>query len=166
MSPDLRRKNERMRRVRAWAAPFVLTVALAPGGCKKAEPDARPPGAAPLKDERPISSPHEPMSDARIAAAPADAMPWSNSTAKAVASLQHGVDGCQWIFRADCEPGVKCNPPAPRQVACPDHGGFVELLADGECRITLEPDCPVVDGVAPPCNPPAPSKLPCPPDEE
>lgn len=163
MTPELRRKNERRRRV--WAAPFVLTMALAPAvACKKAPEPSRtnnPPGPV-VEEPKPAAA-----SDAAVATAPADAMPWSSSTARVVARLEQGADGCRWIFGADCEPNTKCNPPAPRKVDCPKEGpGDVELLADGECRITLDPNCPIVDGVAPPCNPPAPSKLPCPPDAE
>jgi hypothetical protein len=38
--------------------------------------------------------------------------------------------GCQRRWRDDCDPGVKCNPPEPEPVACPDE--LLPTLTTGE----------------------------------
>jgi hypothetical protein len=98
-------------------------------------------------------------------AASAKATPRTPQTAR----LTRTGDDCYWQFPADCAPGEKCNPPAPRKADCPDipvpdNGLAAQILADGSCRVFEDANCPKPEGdrPPPPCNPPPPRKVPCP----
>lgn len=74
-----------------------------------------------------------------------------------VCTLYEGNEGCP--------PDVRCNPPPPRVVTCPDvlsAAGQLVRHADGSCL--LIPDEVCVLGPMPTCNPPAPQRVDCDPD--
>jgi len=156
-----------MGRVRVFAAPFVVTVAL--GGCKQADDDAAskpPPRAKP--DAAMSRNPPMPTPDAQVAVVvPPDA------AAKVVVELPDAKPGAI-VYGQDgaCFTGFRV------PVKCPADGAPILLtklvlddpipwiyLQEGQLACFREQpyDCPVQPpGVAVSCNPPAPLPVECP----
>jgi hypothetical protein len=133
MSPS-KRTDKKRRRV--WAAPFVLTTALAlPAGCvvKEGPPPSEPKPAGVVTDHRgdttheapptdPNATPNTPENEQTppvIVANP----PAQNSLPDAPASggkLVASKDGTCWFHfdAGTCPENATCNPPPPRQVKC------------------------------------------------
>lgn len=151
MKPALRHSKRKRRRL--WAAPIVLTFALAPAGCKKAEPDVGT-----------IETRNPPDPGMMIDAAAKAPQPRPSLHAR-VSKLDSGE--CQWAEPENCDPGDKCNPPPPVTIECPPHlgaaGGQGVRKDDGTCEVWIDVECPTAeDGTMAPCNPPPPVAVPCP----
>jgi hypothetical protein len=171
MAPRLRSDGgRRRRRIRDWAAPFIVTVALAPG-CSKRDSN----GGVDTKN------PPEPVvvqADAAVAKQPPPPPPPEPKPGVVVppqgwtylGDIKREQEGCELIFHADCDPGEKCNPPPPAAVPCPvdwlkeDQRGHALKRADDRCEFWPPDGCPkVAQGEPiPPCNPPPPVEFPCP----
>jgi hypothetical protein len=73
-------------------------------------------------------------------------------------------DSCEAAIHIDCPKGAMCNPPPPKQVACPEgltmpKGLNIVSQGDGTCIVEQEPmHCPPHAM----CNPPRPRTVACP----
>ncbi|HTM21150.1 MAG TPA: hypothetical protein VL172_11595 [Kofleriaceae bacterium] len=150
MAPRLRSEGRRRRRIREWAAPFVITVALSPA-CTRS-----------TGEKTGTKNPPPPMqADAGAAATPPPA-------AKLV---KRGPGDCVMVFPDNCAAieakGGDCNPPRPEAVPCPDETPPPAAVSMGDisragdkCTYYMNPSCP--PNV--PCNPPPPMNVACPPE--
>jgi len=107
--------------IRKFAAPLVITAALAPGCGEEKDAPKAPPPTKPTSarlDAAPAASTltWAPSPDHPDALVPSErTLTLAHSTIELDASLT-----CTEYFRDDCDPGVKCNPPEPRPVTpCP-----------------------------------------------
>jgi hypothetical protein len=155
--------------VRTWAAPVVLTVALAPWGCAKdKQVEERTSNPPPPEEEKLPKDPKDPKDPK----GPTPITTFDAGTPTQVAKAGHlgeiyrrAKDGpCEFDVSFECEPDEKCNPPPPREVDCgniPNADGMqgdVYRRSDGKCNWEQETKCP--PNV--PCNPPPPTEIPCP----
>ena len=150
---------------RSFAAPLVVTLALAPACTtvdhRTAPPPNPPPPAGDTADHR-APPPAGGSADHR---APEPAPPPAGGTTWTVFQKPDGT--CAAGVAVTCQPGASatCNPPAPRPYACPegitaDRPLHIHQDAAGaDCfLLPAPPQCPA--GVM--CNPPPPRKVGCP----
>jgi hypothetical protein len=114
-----------MRRRARLAAPFVVTIAALPACGSGAEDIHRNPPALPEPAHNPPAIETPPTATAAGSAAPS-----ATPTAKVAGDLPPATnpekvrrreDGTCWEFHdMHCPPQATCNPPPPRQVACPE----------------------------------------------
>jgi hypothetical protein len=157
--------------------PFILTVAVAPA-CDDEKtsnpppPKVEPPGtsAALEHDNPPPPDPDakqpENAPEQETGAGAGNQAPIE--VARDNSRVERNADGtCTRYVAVDCPEGVKCNPPPPQQVDCPDEKDLPEapktagdLFVDkqGYCNFVREVKCP--PNV--PCNPPVPERVRCP----
>ncbi len=167
MAPRLRSDGRRRRRIRDWAAPFVVTVALSPACTKSGDKDKDPP----IRTKNPPAVEY----DASVAQKPPPPEPKTGVVVPPegwtyLGDIKREKDGCELIFHVDCAPGEKCNPPPPAAVPCPvdwlkeDQSGHALKRDDDSCEFWPPDSCPkVAQGEPiPPCNPPPPVEIPCP----
>jgi hypothetical protein len=170
MAPKLRSDGRRRRRIREWAAPFIVTVALSPA-CTKAGDKAeeqRPPqpqpaaaDAATAQTKPPPDPPPDPPPGTGVFSPPPD---WTY-----LGDIRKDATGCVLSFHVVCDPGEKCNPPKPQAVPCPDflaenQSGHALMKPDKSCEFWPPDGCPKVKpgDPIPPCNPPPPVAIKCP----
>jgi hypothetical protein len=141
---------------RAFAAPFVVTLAAAAAGCTTTDHrHANPPG--------PITT-----TDGTAGTADPSATPTPTPTgAQGTWRIELQPDGtCVAAADTHCAPGnpASCNPPRPAAYPCPtgisaEHAYTIQQNAPDDCVLmTPMPACPT--GVM--CNPPPPQKTACP----
>jgi hypothetical protein len=117
-----------MRRKSRLAAPLVVTVATALPGCGASEEVSRNP--PPLEHRNPpVQTPPPQPEPAQAFATPPSPDATATAGKVAAADLPQPSPGAQVSKRPDgtcwesvdtkCPPNVPCNPPPPRQVACP-----------------------------------------------
>jgi hypothetical protein len=144
------------RRALAFTAPLVITLSA---GCDRGS------------DTKSARSPTPPPAvDAAVATRSPDAAPVVKVSQVTGHVYKDGTD-CFWQTDVVCDPGEKCNPPAPEKIPCPDPAVEATLAAaptdvsggmyvkpDGSCWFRETADCPPeVD-----CNPPPPIRIKCP----
>jgi hypothetical protein len=145
---------------RTFAAPLVVTLAVAPACTTVDHRTAPPPAPPPAAD----------TADHRVPPpAPGDTADHRDTPAQRSAGTSWTVlkkaDGtCVTAVDVQCHAGATCNPPAPQPYACPpnltaERPLHIRQDAPGECRLVFPmPECPA--GMM--CNPPPPQKVACP----
>jgi hypothetical protein len=131
MSPAKRIDRKGRRRRRAWAAPFIITTALAAPGCVVKE---APPANQPTNQAQPASQPAQPQPGGQAEPGepreapptvvtnpppPGQQLPEAPTSGGAVKTHDDGT--CWFYFDSpECPPDAICNPPPPKQVRCPE----------------------------------------------
>lgn len=124
MSPS-KRLDRKGRRRRAWAAPFVITMALSAPGCvvKEAEPTEPTQPTQPTqptsetRDHRGTDGADQPQVISNPP--PPQALPQAPTSGGKVHTRKDGT--CWFHFDAAyCPENATCNPPPPTQVQCPE----------------------------------------------
>ncbi len=148
MSPS-KRTDKRARRRRAWAAPFVMTAALAAPGCVVKE--APPPQHAQPAQQGPTTVDHRQPP-------PAEQTGEQSAPPKVIANPPPPAQTTDSEQKEP--PKVIVNPPPPGAAAAlPDapDGGTVQKRNDGTCWWTPTVTCPPKAT----CNPPPPRQVKC-----
>jgi hypothetical protein len=150
---------------RTFATPFVVTLACTPAATTpvqspQPEPPQQPqaqqpqaqepqPEPAPEPVSRPVMNPPRPQ--------PASQYP--NGTSWTVFKSD---TGCQIVPDIQCPPNATCNPPRPRDYACPENvtqeAPIKIVVRAGQCELHRDVHCPPNAK----CNPPPPRVVPCP----
>jgi hypothetical protein len=118
---------------RVLAAPFVVTAALAPACVVQHRPapeptpaTTSPEGGGQPSDPVVIANPPRPTEPAP-APAPVGDGAWRDHHGKIAYVYDDGgvvwrddAGRCTYAPKVDCPPRATCNPPPPREVACPD----------------------------------------------
>lgn len=152
---------------RSFAAPLVVTLAVAPA-CTTVDHRTTapppPPPAADTADHR-VPPPAGDTTDHRDTPTTGQTAPTQQTAGNSWTVIKKADGTCMTAVDVQCHPGATCNPPAPQPYECPPALTAARPMhirqdaPDGECLLVFPmPECPANTM----CNPPPPQKVACP----